>query len=209
LNASQEPQPYEKVITKHAISAKGIFTVHQVKDKFYYEIPYREFEEQFLWNTQIAKTTLGVGYGGQQLSSRVVYWQLHGNKVYLRTISYDVVADPATPISQAVKAANNDAILMAFPVAAFGPDKNSAVIEVTRLFSTDVFEFSARQRLNATTMDASRSFLERRSRGPHPLSQALHAAEPAKYSRESVHWSWYAPRQRHHCPAPQHGETPR
>src|SRR5437588_3414847 len=139
LNASQEPQPYEKVITKDAISAKGVFTVHQIKDKHYYEIPYREFEEPFLWNTQIAKTTLGVGYGGQQLSSRVVYWQLNGNKVYLRTVSYDVVADPATPISQAVKAANNDAILMAFPVAAYGPDKNSAVIEVTRLFTTDVF----------------------------------------------------------------------
>jgi hypothetical protein len=179
LNASQEPQPYEKVITKDAISAKGIFTVHQVKDKFYYEIPYREFEEQFLWNTQIAKTTLGVGYGGQQLSSRVVYWQLHGNKVYLRTISYDVVADPATPISQAVKAANNDAILMAFPVAAFGPDKNSAVIEVTRLFSTDVFEFSARQRLNATTMDASRSFLERLS----PYPQNIEAEASITYTR--------------------------
>jgi len=158
---SQEPRPYEKVITKDAQSAKGIFTVHQVKDKYYYEIPYREFEEQFLWNTQISKTTLGVGYGGQELSSRVVYWQLNGNKVYLRTTSYDVVADPATPISQAVKAANNDAILMSFPVAAFGPDKNSAVIEVTRLFTTDVSEFSARQRLNATAMDASRSYVER------------------------------------------------
>src|ERR1700732_2071822 len=45
---SQEPRPYEKVITKDAQSAKGIFTVHQVKDKYYYEIPYREFEEQFL-----------------------------------------------------------------------------------------------------------------------------------------------------------------
>jgi hypothetical protein len=76
-SASQEPQPYDKVITKDAKSKKGIFTVHHVKDRYYYEIPYREFEEQFLWNTQIAKTTLGVGYGGQQISSRVVYWQLN------------------------------------------------------------------------------------------------------------------------------------
>jgi hypothetical protein len=171
---SQEPRPYEKVITKDAQSAKGIFTVHQVKDKYYYEIPYREFEEQFLWNTQIAKTTLGVGYGGQELASRVVYWQLKGNKVYLRTVSYDVVADPSTPISQAVKAANNDAILMSFPVAAFGPDKNSAVIEVTRLFTTDVSEFSARQRLNATAMDASRSYVERIS--PYPRNIEVEAS---------------------------------
>ncbi len=32
--ASQDPQPYEKVITKDAKSKKGVFTVHQVKDKF-------------------------------------------------------------------------------------------------------------------------------------------------------------------------------
>ena len=179
---SQDPKPYEKVITKDAQSKKGIFTVHQVKDRYYYEIPYREFEEQFLWNTQIAKTTLGVGYGGQELASRVVYWQLHGNKVYLRTISYDVVADPATPISQAVKAANNDAILMSFPVAAFGADKNSAVIDVTRLFTTDVSEFSARQRLNATTMDASRSYIERIS----PYPENIEAEASITYTKSAT-----------------------
>ena len=37
--ASQDPQPYDRVITKDAKSKKGIFTVHQVKDKYYYEIP--------------------------------------------------------------------------------------------------------------------------------------------------------------------------
>src|SRR5215831_4449908 len=91
---SQEPQPYEKVITKEAKSKKGIFTVHQIKDKYYYEIPKSELLKQFLWNTQIAKTTLGVGYGGQQLTSRMVWWELSGNKVHLREARYDVAADP-------------------------------------------------------------------------------------------------------------------
>jgi hypothetical protein len=158
--ASQDPQPYEKVITKEAKSKQGIFTVHQVKDKYYYEIPKGELEKEFLWVSQIARTTQGVGYGGQALGSRVVKWQRHGNRIFLRNINYDTVADPKLPIAQAVRAANNDAILMAFPIAAFGKNE-SAVIEVTRLFSTDVFEFSARQRLNASAMDPSRSFIER------------------------------------------------
>jgi len=55
---SLDPQPYEKVITKDAKSRKGIFVVHQIKDKYYYEIPKGELNKQFLWNTQIAKTTL-------------------------------------------------------------------------------------------------------------------------------------------------------
>ena len=175
---SQEPQPYEKVITKEAKSKKGVFTVHQIKDKYYYEIPKSEFDKEFLWNTRIAKTTLGVGYGGDELNDSVVRWELNSNKVLLREVDYGVVADPRTPISQAVKAANNDAILMSFPVAAFGPNA-SAVIEVTRLFTTDVFELSARQRLNATTMDTTRSYIDRIS--PYPENIEVEATHT--YSR--------------------------
>jgi hypothetical protein len=162
---SQDPQPYEKIISKEAKTKAGIFTVHQVKDKFYYEIPKEQFEKEFLWVTQIAKTTQGAGYGGQALGSRIVKWQRNGNRIFLRNVNYDTVADAKLPIAQAVKAANHDAILMVFPIAAFGKNE-SAVIEVTRLFSTDVFEFSARQRLNATAMDPTRSFVERVS--PYP-----------------------------------------
>jgi hypothetical protein len=163
---SPDPQPYDKVITKEAKTKKGVFTVHQVKDKYYFEIPKNELGKQFLLVSQIAKTTIGVGYGGQELGSRVVYWELSGNKVHLRDVNYSVVADPKTPISQAVSAANNSSIIMTFAVAAFAADKSSPVIEVTRLYSTDVFELSARQRLNATTMDASRSAIDRIS--PYP-----------------------------------------
>src|SRR5262247_615648 len=72
--ASQDPQPYDRVITKDAKTKKGIFSVHQVKDRFYYEIPKSELGKEFLWVAQIARTTLGVGYGGQALGRRVVRW---------------------------------------------------------------------------------------------------------------------------------------
>jgi len=178
---SGEPQPYDKVITKDAKSKKGIFTVHQVKERYFYEIPKSELGKEFLWNTQIAKTTLGVGYGGQELSSRVVYWELKDNRVLLRTKSYDVVADPKAPIAQAVKAANNNAIVMSFSVAAFSDDKESAVIDVTRLFTSDVYEFSARQRLSATMMDSSRSYIERIS----PYPQNIEAEASLTYTKSA------------------------
>ena len=175
---STNPQPYEKVITKDAKSTKGIFTVHFIKDKYYYEIPKSELNKQFLWNTQIARNTQGAGYGGEQVASRVVRWELNGNKVNLRSVDFSVVADPGTPIAQAVAAANNDAIIMTFPVAAFAPD-GSPVIEVTRLFNTDVPEFSARQRLNATTTDATRSYIERIS----PYPENIEAVATLTYTR--------------------------
>ncbi len=160
-----EPQPYEKVITKEAKSKAGVFTVHQVKEKFYYEIPASQLNREFLWVSQIAKTTLGVGYGGQALGNRVVRWERNGNKVHLRDVNYEVVADTSKPIAQAVKAANNDSILMTFPIAAFGKDE-APVIEVNRLFTTEVTEFSARSRLRARGFDAARSYIERIS--PYP-----------------------------------------
>src|ERR1022692_1565375 len=163
--AVPDPQPYDKVITKEAKTSKGLFTVHQIKERYYYEIPKSELGKDLLWNSQIAKTTAGAGYGGGQLVDKVIRWELKGNRVLLLDINYSLTADPNEPIAMAVKNANNDAIIQAFPVAAFAKD-GDPVIEVTRLFTGDLQEFSARQALGATGMDASRSFIEHVS--PYP-----------------------------------------
>jgi hypothetical protein len=148
------------VITKEAKSDPGIFTVHTIKEKIYYEIPKSELMKEFLWVSQIAKTTLGVGYGGQAAGNRVVKWERKGNRILLRNAAYDVVADPKLPVARAVEAANNDTIIMAFNIEALGKD-DSAVIDVSRLFTTEVTEFSARTRLRARGFDATRSFIEK------------------------------------------------
>ena len=159
---AQEPEirPYDRVITKDAKSDDGVFTVHRIKDRVYYEIPKARLGREFLWVSQIAKTTLGAGYGGQAAGNRVVKWERHGDRIFLRAISYDVVADSAAPIARAVDAANYSPIVMAFNIEALGKD-DAAVIDVTRLFTTDVPEFSGRTRVGARAFDAARSFVER------------------------------------------------
>src|SRR5512147_2180400 len=57
-------RPYEKVITSEAKTKKGVFTVHQIQSRLYYEIPKAEFGKDFLWVSTLAKTVLGAGYGG-------------------------------------------------------------------------------------------------------------------------------------------------
>jgi hypothetical protein len=158
----QQPEirPYERVITKEAKSDEGIFIVHSLRDKIYYEIPKNELNKEFLWVSQIARTTLGAGYGGQAAGNRVVRWERKGNRILLRNVSYDVVADAKLPVSRAVQASNNDTIIMAFNIEALGKD-DAAVIDVTRLFTTEVTEFSARTRLRARGFDATRSFVDK------------------------------------------------
>jgi hypothetical protein len=158
---SREPQirPYDRVITKEAKSDEGVFVVHRIGDRLFYEIPGDKLGREFLWVSQIAKTTLGAGYGGQAAGNRVVKWERRGDRILLRAVSYEVVADPSTPIAKAVQAANNDPIVMAFNVEA--EKDGNPVIDVTRLFTTDVIEFSGRTRVGARAFDASRSFVDR------------------------------------------------
>lgn len=171
------PQPYERVVTKEAKTKKGLFTVHQVGERFYYEIPKAALGTQLLWNTQIAKTTVGVGYGGGQVTNRVVQWELRNNRVYLRDVNFSITADPNQPIAEAVKAANNATIIMAFNVAAY--HDGDPVIDVSRLFNTDVPELSARQQLGATAFDATRSYIDHIS----PYPDNIEAEATATYTR--------------------------
>jgi hypothetical protein len=159
---AQEPEirPYERVITGDVKTDDGIFKVHRIRDRVYYEIPKDTLGREFLWVSQIAKTTLGAGYGGQAAGNRVVKWERRGDRILLRAVSYDVIADPAAPIARAVEAANYNPIVMAFNIEALAKDE-AAVIDVTRLFTTDVPEFSGRTRVGARNFDAARSFVER------------------------------------------------
>ena len=86
--ANPDPQPYDRVVTKEAKTSKGLFTVHQIKEHYYFEIPKSELNKALLWNTQIAKTTLGAGYGGGQLTNRVVRWDIRGNRVLLMDVNF-------------------------------------------------------------------------------------------------------------------------
>ena len=56
-------KPYNKVITKDAKSNKGLFTVHQIDEDYFYEIPDSLFEREMLMVTRIAKTANGIGFG--------------------------------------------------------------------------------------------------------------------------------------------------
>ncbi len=172
----QQPQirPYDRVITKEAKSDEGVFTVHRIKDRIFYEIPKSEMSREFLWVGQIARTTFGVGYGGQAMGRRVVRWERIGDRVMLRNVDYFVVADKSEPVARAVQAANHDAIIMAFNIEALGKD-DAPVIEVTRLFTTEVAELSARARLRARGFDAGRSYVERAVSFPENIEvQAAH-----------------------------------
>lgn len=161
----QEPKEYTAVIPASARTQNGVFKVHQVGAKIYYEIPRSELGKPFLWVTRIARAPELLGYGNSIVATPMVVWDLREDKVLLRSVQSSPVADPDLPIARAVAAVSNPEIIQSFPVQAYGPDR-SLVIDVTNLFTTDVPEFSMRAQLKAQGFDANRSFIERVSAYP-------------------------------------------
>ncbi|MCA0154357.1 zinc-dependent metalloprotease [Winogradskyella vincentii] len=159
-----DPKPYNKVITKDAKSDEGLFTVHTVDDKYYYEIPDTLFDREMLMVTRIAKTASGIGFGGGKQNTQVLRWQRNGKKVVLRVVSHQVVAADSLPVHEAVVNSNFEPVLATFPIQAYSKDSTSTVIDVTPLFSKDVkalgYPQSRRQQYRITRLESDKSFIE-------------------------------------------------
>lgn len=154
---------YDKVITKDAVSDSGLFIVHRIDEKYFYEIPKVQLGKELLLVSRIAKTPQ-VGYGGEENNTEVVRWERKYDKIMLRTISYVNVAADSSPISRAVKAANFEEIIRAFPIQAYNRDSSAVVIEVTDMFTSDVGILtpgrSVRQEYKMGGVDKDRSYID-------------------------------------------------
>ncbi|MBE0556140.1 MAG: DUF5118 domain-containing protein, partial [Proteobacteria bacterium] len=115
-------KPYSQVITKEAVSDSGVFIVHKVKQKWYYEIPTKELNNDFLFLTTQEKTQTGLGYGGDGINSQVVRWERLEDKILLRSVLFASVAADSLPVSYSVRKANFPPIVMAFDIQAYNKD---------------------------------------------------------------------------------------
>jgi hypothetical protein len=158
VSKAGEPKPYDEVIPKTAKSLPGVFTVHRVDDKVYFEIPKDGFDKLMLWQAEVVKGPAGVTWGGYSLGSRYLRWDRRGNKVYLWQASFAKRGDKAVQI--AVDSANMDSIIYSFNVEAEGKDR-STVINATPLYVTDVLDLSVKGAVGSGgNIDANRSYLD-------------------------------------------------
>ena len=156
------PRPYNQVIAPGTTTDSGVFSVHRSGDKLFYEIPKAMFGREFLLVADQRGTIRGVRYAGEEISDRIVVWERMGNKVFLRIVSYAMRADSTQPVSRAVRLSNIAPIIMSFDVASWHMPDSNAVIEVTKLFTTDVPELNLRQSgIRIRRMDPTRSVVDR------------------------------------------------
>ena len=190
-----DPKPYDKVITKDAKSDAGLFTVHTLDDKFYYEIPDSLFNREMLMVTRISKTANGLGFGGGKQNEQVLRWQKKGKKVILRVVSYNVTASDSLPVNEAVKNSNFEPVLYTFPIKAFSKDSTSTVIDVSPLFEKDVKSLGLpqyrRKPYKVSRLESDKSFIETIKSYPRNI-EARHVktyaagAPPSNWSTGSI-----------------------
>ena len=129
---------YTDVITEDAITTEGLFKTHMIEEKLYYEIPNDMLGREMLLLTRIARTPTGVGYGGTKTNTSTVRWEKRNDRIMLRLVSYQNVADDTTAIAGAVRNSNFEPILDAFDIEVMSEDSTASVIEVTSLFTGDL-----------------------------------------------------------------------
>lgn len=134
------PRPYAQVITARAHTERGGITVHRVDERYFFEVPDSLMGRDFLMVTRVSGAPSGGGgfqTAGSSLNERMIRWERVNDRVLLKSISTEAVADDSLPIARSVAQNNYAPIIAAFPVAAFGRDSASYVLDVTDFFATD------------------------------------------------------------------------
>ncbi len=166
-NKPSEPKPYKDVITVKAKTKKGLFTVHKVEEKYYFEIADSVFGREIMAVTRFSKVAGGGGvYGGEVANQQTIRWEKGpDNKIFLRVLTLlSVTEDSTESIFKAVRNSYLDPIAAAFDIKAFSKDSSSVVIDVTDFFKGDnqvvSIDPSIKRRLSLSALSPDRTYIQ-------------------------------------------------
>ena len=161
---TKKEKTYSDIITDKAVTDNGLFDVHKIDDKYYYEINDSLLGRDMLMVTRIVKMATELPLSRHKMSEQVLKWEKFDNNILLKQASYSKFANDSLPISIAVSNSNFEPIIASFKVSVKNKDKNSYVIDVTSLYKNDVkmfgFPQSTRKTYKISSLDSKLSFIE-------------------------------------------------
>lgn len=186
------PRSYRRVIQPDAITRKGLFTVHKVEDKYYFEIPDSLLGNDLLVVTRISRGAAGVragysGYAGDQIGSTVIRFEKGpDDNLFLRRVSFgDYSGDSTNSMFDAVVRSNLQPLAASFGISAYTPDRKGSVIDVTNYINgdNDVLFFSpgVKQQMKVGRMLSNMCYIK--DIQPYPLNVEIRTIKT--YEREA------------------------
>ena len=150
-----QPRPYKDVITTRAVTQNGLFKVHKMDERYFFEIADSLLGRDILVVNRLAKTSTAFSvssssaYAGDIINEKQIRFDKSpNNKIFLRTISYSVYSrDSTQPMYRSVSAGIHP-ITAAFEIKALNIDDHSTVIDFTDYINTDndVLGFDSRSK---------------------------------------------------------------
>jgi hypothetical protein len=176
-DAKKKPKPYKKVIDSTAVTQKGLIDVHQIDNKYLFEIPDSLLGSEMMTITRYSKTPAGGGiFGGEEINRQVVRWEKGLNdNILLRSITYVIMSpDEDKPMAKAVQNSTADPIVGNYDVLAYNKDESGKitgyVVDLSTTFDADVQTFSLdpikKQLLNIEKFQKDKSFISKISSFP-------------------------------------------
>ena len=162
--AEKKEKSYSDIITEKAVTDNGLFDVHKIGNKYYYEINDSLLGRDMLMVTRIVNMSKELRLSGHKMSEQVLSWEKFNNNILLKEVSYSNYASDSLPIKEAVTNANFEPIIASFKIEVRNEEKNSVVIDVTNLYKNDIKSFGypqySRKRNKISSLDTKLSFVE-------------------------------------------------
>lgn len=161
---TKKEKTYNDIITDKAVTDNGLFDVHKIDDKYFYEINDSLLGRDMMMVTRVVKMATEIPLSAHKMSEQVLKWEKFNNNILLRVASYSKFANDSLAINEAVSNSNFEPIIASFKISVKNKDKNSYVIDVTSLYKNDVKAFgfpqSRRKTYKISSLDSKLSFIE-------------------------------------------------
>lgn len=160
---------YDKLFKEKHTVADGMFRLHDVKGKLYFEIPDSLFGREMLLGSTISEVSdnAAATTGSKSDYPLQVVFTRNDRSVQLRTVNCENITDEtgaSRALAEAVKRNTADPILRNYKIEAWNRDSTAVVVNVTDLFVADVEEMSPFSKYGLyTAFELKKTFQKERS----------------------------------------------
>lgn len=147
---------------------EGVITVMQKEEKVYWGIADSLLDRDFLLVSRVAGVPNGYfGFysAGAKTAERVLQFSKVQERIIIKEVSYENIADSTLPIYESVQANNFAPILAAFDQELYDSDTGVTIIELSDFFTEDIEAISGvipflRREYQVRRLDSNRSYIE-------------------------------------------------
>lgn len=164
-------KPYDQVITSKATSYDGLFKVHYLNSRYYFEIHDSLLTRAILVVNRIGKAATSArpnmtGYAGDQIAENVIHFDKgQDDKILLKVMRFQERSGDTTEngMYRAVIKSNLEPVAAVFPVKAYNKAAHTTVIDVTDILTNEneIFHFGTQVRaaLKLGAVQSDKSFI--------------------------------------------------